>query len=75
MYIQNEFCEGGSLQKQIEEFRINGRRFSEQELRRIMAHVAKGLQYIHSKQLVHLDVKPGNILISLENDVPSPEIM
>merc|ERR1719422_2327561 len=39
------------------------------------AHVAKGLQYIHSKQLVHLDVKPGNILISLENDVPSPEII
>lgn len=75
VYIQNEFCEGGSLQRQIEEFRINGRRFSEQELRKIMAHVAKGLQYIHSKQLVHLDVKPGNILISLENDVPSPEVI
>jgi len=74
VYIQNEYCEGGSLQKQIEECRLTGRRFSEQELRKIMAHVAKGLQYIHNKQLVHLDVKPGNILISLENDVPSPEI-
>jgi len=75
VYIQNEFCEGGSLQSQIEEYRINGRRFSEPELRKMTAHVAKGLQYIHSKQLVHLDVKPGNILIALENDVPSPEIM
>ena len=44
-------------------------------MRKMTAHVAKGLQYIHSKQLVHLDVKPGNILIALENDVPSPEIM
>jgi len=75
VYIQNEFCEGGSLQKQIEEYRINGRRFSEPELRKITAHIAKGLQYIHSKQLVHLDVKPGNILIALENDVPSPGII
>ena len=41
-------------------------------MRRILGHVTKGLQYIHSKQLVHLDIKPGNIFISLENDSPSP---
>ena len=32
----------------------------------------QGLQYIHSKQLVHLDIKPGNIFISLEYAAPSP---
>ena len=32
----------------------------------------QGLQYIHSKQLVHLDIKPGNIFISLEYITPSP---
>jgi serine/threonine protein kinase len=32
----------------------------------------QGLQYIHSKQLVHLDIMPGNIFISLEYLIPSP---
>jgi len=73
VYIQNEYCEGGSLQKKIEDYRANGLRFSEVELCKIMAHVAKGLQYIHSKQLVHLDIKPGNIFISFEHDSPSPQ--
>lgn len=72
VYIQNEFCEGGSLQKQIETFRQTGARFSEAELKRLIVHVAKGLQYIHSKQLVHLDIKPGNIFISLEYVTPTP---
>merc|ERR1719474_828539 len=73
IYIQNEYCEGGSLQRKIEENRRTGVRFTETELRRILGHVAKGLQYIHSKQLVHLDIKPGNIFISYENEVPSPQ--
>merc|ERR1712038_2171505 len=72
IYIQNEYCEGGSLQRKIEENRRTGVRFTETELRRILVHVAKGLQYIHSKQLVHLDIKPGNVFMSLENDVASP---
>jgi len=72
VYIQNEYCEGGSLASQIEEFRSSGRRFTETELKRIIVNTAKGLQYIHSKQLVHLDIKPENIFISLEHYSPSP---
>jgi len=72
VYIQNEFCEGGSLAKQIDERRMSGIRFSEPELKRILIHVSKGLQYIHNNQLVHLDIKPGNILISIEQNIPSP---
>merc|ERR1719225_50465 len=30
----------------------------------MIVHIGKGLQYVHSLQLAHLDVKPGNILIS-----------
>ena len=74
VYIQNEFCEGGSLQKQIEEHRLTGLRFSEADLKRILVQVAKGLHYIHSNQLVHLDIKPGNILIAVEHTpTPSPQ--
>jgi len=38
-------------------------------LKRILLHLAKGLDYIHSKLLVHLDVKPENIFISLDYPV------
>ena len=69
VYIQNEFCEGGSLSAKIQELRNSGKHFSESELKRILLHLAKGLEYIHSKSLVHLDVKPENIFISLDYPV------
>lgn len=70
VYIQNEYCEGGSLAAKIDEFRDSGKRFTEAELKRILLHLSKGLQYIHSKLLVHLDIKPENIFISLDHPVP-----
>merc|ERR1712142_382124 len=68
IYIQNEFCDGGSLQLLIEECRSLNHCFSESELYTILLHIAKGLKYIHSRKLVHLDIKPGNVLISLDPD-------
>jgi len=64
VYIQNEFCQGGSLSEKIEEKRVSGQKFSEEELKKILRHSLKGLQYIHSKQMAHLDIKPENIFIS-----------
>ena len=78
VYIQNEFCEGGALGTRIDELRNENRntgpkkRFPECELKRILLHAAKGLQYIHSKGLVHLDIKPENIFITLEHGSNSP---
>ena len=69
VYIQNEFCRGGSLSKKIKEMRESGRRFTEAELRKMVVQILKGLQYIHNKQLVHLDIKPDNILLAIEDDV------
>jgi len=68
LYIQNEFCEGGSLDKQINECRVKGTKFAEEELKKLLLHISRGLQYIHNKRLVHLDVKPANILISLDDE-------
>merc|ERR1719352_1100621 len=68
IYIQNEFCDGGSLEQKVEDARASGHVFSEDELHRLLLHVGKGLKYIHSRQLVHLDIKPGNILLALKQD-------
>ncbi|XP_077493000.1 wee1-like protein kinase 2 [Amblyomma americanum] len=64
MIIQNEFCNEGSLADAIERNGREGKHFAEPELRRILLHVAEGLRYIHSQNLVHMDIKPGNIFIS-----------
>ena len=49
VYIQNEYCEGGSLAAKIQEFRMTGKRFSEAELKRILLHLAKGMYFKHHK--------------------------
>ena len=64
MIIQNEFCNGGSLNDVIQTNIQESRNATEDELRQILIQVAKGLRYMHSMNLVHLDIKPGNIFIS-----------
>lgn len=61
MIIQNEYCNGGALSDHI-----TSQPLSSEELCRLILHVAEGLRYIHSEGLVHLDIKPGNIFISME---------
>ncbi|XP_030757239.1 wee1-like protein kinase [Sitophilus oryzae] len=64
MIIQNEYCNGGSLADKVSKEPL-----SAVELRRMLLHVAEGLRYIHSEGLVHLDIKPANIFISIEKKV------
>ena len=68
VFIQNELCRGGSLTDNIKLRRRTGQRFSETELRRMIVQILKGLQYIHNKDLVHLDIKPDNILLASEEE-------
>ena len=65
VFLQTEFCNGGSLADAMySEVTQRWRRFSELELRQILAHIADGLKYIHSRGLVHLDIKPGMYLLT-----------
>lgn len=66
MIIQNEYCNGGSLAETITKMREDRRSYTEDELRQILLDIADGLRYIHNMQLVHMDIKPGNIFISKE---------
>lgn len=59
MLIQNEYCNGGSLQTLLQKRILN-----ELELKILLMQIAEGLKYIHSHNLVHMDIKAGNIFIS-----------
>ncbi|XP_010140558.1 PREDICTED: wee1-like protein kinase 2 [Buceros rhinoceros silvestris] len=72
MIIQNEYCNGGSLQDVLLENVKLGQYFPEAELKEILLQVSMGLKYIHNSGLVHLDMKPSNIFICHQLAVAGP---
>ncbi|NXN47961.1 E2AK2 kinase, partial [Rhinoptilus africanus] len=67
LFIQMELCEQGPLDNWIEKNR-------EKQKYHKMAHniflqILEGVKYIHSKELIHRDLKPQNIFVSHEDKI------
>mmetsp|Transcript_12591 Transcript_12591/g.14690 ORF Transcript_12591/g.14690 Transcript_12591/m.14690 type:complete len:429 (-) Transcript_12591:9-1295(-) len=60
LYIMMELCEAGSLS----DLRDHCGFFEENFVRDICAQVLLGLEFLHSKRVVHRDIKSGNILLN-----------
>ncbi|XP_010221726.1 PREDICTED: interferon-induced, double-stranded RNA-activated protein kinase [Tinamus guttatus] len=67
IFIQMEFCEKGTLENWVEDNR-GKRRYQEMAQDKFL-QVVKGVEYIHSKGLIHRDLKPQNIFISNEDKI------
>ncbi|XP_041726432.1 protein kinase containing Z-DNA binding domains isoform X2 [Coregonus clupeaformis] len=65
LFIQMEFCEGGTLKDWI--ITNNGR--SKDKALGIFQQMLCGVEYIHSKGLIHRDLKPENILFGSDGMV------
>jgi calcium-dependent protein kinase len=59
-YIVMEYCEGGDIFDKIE----RSGRITEKYAAKVMIYLLKGVNYLHSRQVVHRDIKPENILIT-----------
>ncbi|XP_041910508.1 wee1-like protein kinase 2 [Arvicola amphibius] len=70
--IQNEYCNGGSLQSVISENAKSGSHFHEAKLKDLLLQVSLGLKYIHSFGMVHLDIKPSNIFVCNKSQSDCP---
>jgi serine/threonine protein kinase len=64
-YIVMELVNGKSLQ----EYLLNGTRFSLPEIVEIIRPLLDGLGYVHTEGVVHRDLKPSNIMINSDGRI------
>lgn len=63
-YLVMPYCSRGSVYASIS---MDGT-WNESEIARLLKHLSSGLTYLHSKGILHQDIKPENILIGDEGN-------
>ena len=64
-----EYCEGGDLKNIIDEKYYNEMKFKKPEILDIINQTSEGLYYLHSKGIIHRDIKSSNIFLTKDNTV------
>uniref|UniRef100_A0A7S2RWN6 Protein kinase domain-containing protein n=1 Tax=Mucochytrium quahogii TaxID=96639 RepID=A0A7S2RWN6_9STRA len=62
LYIYMEFVAGGSLSQMIKEFNAPLR---DELVAKFTYQMLKGIAYLHSKNIIHRDIKGANVLVTL----------
>ena len=60
-----EYCDYGDVARLIKLLQNLNLRFAEDQILRLIIQVAEGLEYIHSKNIAHLDLKPQNLFLTM----------
>jgi len=65
-YILMEFCEYNDLRSFIDKYKQKKELIPESVIRTISREICNGIKEIHSKNVIHRDLKPDNIFISTD---------
>ncbi len=65
-YLIQEYIEGDTLAKKVQQEGI----LNETSVKEILINILPVLEYIHSKRIVHRDIKPDNIIIRSSDKQP-----
>ena len=67
-YFIMDYCNGGTLSSILTDYKLYfGRPFSQEIIQYFMIQIVDGLKYIHSKNIIHRDIKLDNILLDFDN--------
>jgi basic membrane protein A len=66
-YMVMEYIPGETLQARLQRLNKNQRKMSLEDVIQITANICDGLSYAHKRGMVHRDVKPGNIMLDIQN--------
>ena len=65
MYIMMEYVYGGNVQEIIRNFGA----LSDDTAMKFTQQIVEGLQYLHSKNIIHRDIKGANILVGVDGSI------
>ena len=69
-YVIMEYCNGGSLSKCLKKYKnLYHKPFTQKIVQYLMRQILDGLKYIHSKKIIHRDIKLDNILVTFKSDI------
>lgn len=64
-FIVMEYVDGVTLQDYV----TGGKKLNPDQVLDVIYQCAKGLDYVHRQNVIHRDIKPGNIMLSNEGEV------
>ena len=64
-----EFCERGDLAYHVRKKKQKDERFSETEIMNWFVQLCLSLEYVHSRKILHRDLKTSNIFLTKDNTV------